>query len=47
MVLKADTQHAVLTVYPEGTSLDKQVALVAEETFEQRCDIGDSVRLLS
>ena len=47
MVLKAGTQHAVLTVYPEGTSLDKQVALVAGETFVQRCDVGDSVRLYS
>ena len=45
MVLKAGTQHAVLTVYPEGTSLADQVALVAGETYVQRCDIGDSVRL--
>ena len=45
MVIKAGTQHAVLTVYPEGTCLADQVALVAGETFVQRCDIGHSVRL--
>ena len=45
IVLKTGTQHAVLTVYPEGTSIDRQVALVAGVTFIQKSDLGETIRL--
>ena len=45
MVFKLGTQHAVLTVYPEGTPVEKQLALVCGHEFVQKADLGNAVRL--